>query len=215
MTAVESLVAPNMSRTEVNMTFQQTDVFQGTAKYLKPNLAMLELQKKGNPEQFEKFICTGDFLYQYVPSQKEIRALPMPKPKEGQVAENNFLTFLFGMKAEEAKRRYELKLNKEDQHYVYIDVAPKFDADKADFTRARLVLNKSNFMPRQLWFEQPNKDTVTWDIPSVETKVALKKEEFVSPTPPQGWKFKQVPAGDLQGTGTGSAAPTVIRSTKP
>ena len=209
MTGVDSLVA-SMSRTEVNLTFQQTDVYVGNAKYLKPNLAMLELQKKGNAEQFEKFICTGEFLYQYVPSQKEIRAIPMPKPKDGQVADNNFLTFLFGMKAAEAKRRYDLKLTKEDQYYVYIEVVPRFDADKADFMRARLVLNKSNFMPRQLWFEQPNKDTVTWDIPTVETKVALKKEEFVSPQTPQGWKFKQVPTNDLPGT-----PPAIVRGTKP
>ena len=82
MKAVESLVA-TMSRTDVNMTFQQTNVFTGSAKYLKPNFAMMELQKKNQPEQFEKFVCNGQYVYQYMPEQKEIRAHVMPKPKDG------------------------------------------------------------------------------------------------------------------------------------
>jgi TIGR03009 family protein len=207
MMAVESLVAPNMSRTEVNMTYQQTDVYTGTAKYLKPRFAMMEMTLKANPEKFEKFVFSDTLIYQYVPAEKVIKAHPVPQAKQGggQVAEDNFLSFLFGMKAEEAKRRYDLKLNKEDQHYVYIDVVPRSDQDKADFQRARLVLNKSNFMPRQLWFEQPNKDTVTWDIPTVETKAPLKKEDFLTPATPAGWQIKQMPRTDL------STQPRVIR----
>ncbi len=211
MMGVESLVAPNMSRTEVNMTFQQTEVYQGSAKYLKPNFAMLEMQRKSKPEEFEKFVCSGQYLYQYLPAQKEIRAHPLPPPKAGQgVADDNFLSFLFGMKAEEAKRRYDLKLAKEDQFYVYIDVTPRFDQDKADFQRARLVLNKTNFMPRQLWFEQPNKDTVTWDIPTVDTKAPLKKDEFTKPATPPGWTIKEMPRNDLK-----SPEGPVIRGGKP
>jgi TIGR03009 family protein len=208
MMSVEALVASNISRTDVNLTFQKTDVYVGSAKYLKPNYAMLELGKKGSPDQFEKFVCSGQFLYQYLPDQKKIKALalPQPKPGAGVAEENNFLSFLFGMKAEEAKRRYELKLTKEDQYYVYIEVLPKLDQDKADFQRARLVLNKTTFMPRQLWFEEPNKDTHTWDIPAVETKVQLKKEEFLSPPTPPGWKIEEMPRNDLQST-----QPRVIR----
>jgi TIGR03009 family protein len=192
MKNVETLVA-QLSRVEENKTFQTVDVFVGTARYMKPNLASLEMQKKDKPDQFEKFVCNGQMLYQYVPAQKEIRAHQLPAPKPGQVSEDNFLSFLFGMKAEEAKRRYDIKVAKEDQWYVYLDVLPRFDADKADFQRSRLVLNKDTFMPRQLWFEQPNKDTVTWDIPKIETKVPLKREEFLVPPVPQGWNMKQVP----------------------
>jgi TIGR03009 family protein len=191
MKNVDTLAA-QLSRVEENKTFQTVDVFVGTARYMKPNLASLEMQKKDKPDQTQKFVCSGQMLYEYAPAQKEIRAHPLPAPKPGQVSDDNFLSFLFGMKAEEAKRRYDIKVAKEDQWYVYLDVLPRFDADKADFQRARLVLNKDTFMPRQLWFEQPNKDTVTWDIPKIETKVPLKREEFLVPAVPQGWTMKQV-----------------------
>ena len=96
MKNVETLSA-QLSRVEENKTFQTVDVFVGTARYMKPNLASLEMQKKDKPDQFEKFVCSGQMLYQYVPAQKEIRAHQLPAPKPGQVSEDNFLSFLFGM----------------------------------------------------------------------------------------------------------------------
>jgi len=60
------------------------------------------------------------------------------------------------MKAEEAKRRYDMSLVKQDPFYFYIEIGARFPADKADFQQARLVLWRKSFLPRQLWFEQPN-----------------------------------------------------------
>src|SRR5262249_36785955 len=161
-------------------TFQRTETYVGEAKYMKlpvgatgqvDNLASLSMQNKDNPNIFERFVCTGTHLYQFLPQQKEIRVYQLPPPRPGQVADDNFLSFLFGMKAEEAKRRYDLRVVKEDQWYIYVEVQPRSPADKADFQKARLVLNKDNFLPRQLWFEQPNGDEVTWDLPRVQSGV--------------------------------------------
>jgi TIGR03009 family protein len=212
MRKVQSLSA-QCTRLEENKTFKYTDVYQGVAKYMKANdggrltnLAMLEMRKKDKQEVWEKFVCTGTLLYQYVPSQKEIRVHQLPPPKPGQVADDNFLSFLFGMKAEEAKRRYDLKFVKEDQYYFYVEILPRFDADKADFQKARLVLNKDSFLPRQLWFEQPNGDTVTWDVPKLELNAQINRQEFDRPQVPQGWKQVQAPTPK-----SGEAPPRVIR----
>jgi TIGR03009 family protein len=218
MKKVQSLSA-QCTRLEENKTFKYTDVYQGEAKYMKAsdggrvtNLAMLEMRKKANQakpdkqEVWEKFVCNGTLLYQYVPSQKEIRVHQLPPPKDGQVAEDNFLSFLFGMKAAEAKKRYDLKFVKEDQYYYYIEVFPRFDPDKADFQKARLVLNKDSFLPRQLWFEQPSGDTVTWDVPKLDLNAPLKRQEFDRPAVPQGWKQVQAPVAKA-----GDAPPRVIR----
>src|SRR5204862_350029 len=120
----------------------------GYAQYMKAgtgtsvlNLAHLEMKPDGKKEVTEKFISTGSYLYVFAPAQKEIRAYEIPRPKPGQVADDNFLSFLFGMKAADAKKRYDLKLEREDKWYIYINVVPKGAADKADFTKARIVLN--------------------------------------------------------------------------
>jgi TIGR03009 family protein len=205
MTAVQTILA-QVTRTSVDKTFQVVEVYQGTAKYMKPNLAMLDMKKKGKEEVFEKYICTGTFLYEYAPQDKEIRVHELPSPKPGQVSEDSFLSFLFGMRAEEAKRRYDLRLVKgppEDQWYYYVEISPRYDQDKQDFKRARLVLMASTFLPRELWFEQPNGNEVKWDIPKIESGVQLNRTDFTSPQAPPGWQVKRMPKA--------STAPRVVR----
>ena len=60
----------------------------------------------------------------------------MPKTTtEGKLADDSSLAFLFGMKAAEAKARYDLQLHKADQNFIYVDVVPKNPVDRADFTK--------------------------------------------------------------------------------
>lgn len=189
MKKVESIAA-QCTRTDDDKTFQVTTTHVGAAKFLKPNLALLEMQQKDNPARFERYILSGTFLYEYRPEKKEIWVHQLPPPKPGQLSDDNCFSLLFGMKAEEAKRRYVLQLDRpEDPYYYYVNILPRFEADKADFQRAQLVLTKDSFMPRRLWFEQPNKSTVSWDIPKVEINGALARREFEKPEPPAGWKL--------------------------
>jgi TIGR03009 family protein len=201
MTGVQSMAA-YCNRTTLDKTFQTTEVFEGTAKFLKSNLpnqtsrASLEMFKKGRPEVFEKYICSGNFLYEFVPSAKVIRVHELPPPKQGQISDDNFLSFLFGMKAVEAKARYNIvhvPSPATDKWYYYLRIHPKAAADKADFTEARLVLTANNFLPRQLWFQQPNGSEVTWDFPKVVNNAELHATDFGQPNLPAGWQFLKVP----------------------
>ena len=205
-----------LNRIDKDKVFQSTAKFTGFAQYMKSgagptamNLALLELKADKQTEVSEKFICTGTYLYQFAPKQKEIRAYELPRPRPGQVADDNFLSFLFGMKAEEAKRRYQLTLAKEDKWYVYVDVAPRSASDKVDFARARLVLNKDTYLPRQLWFEHANGNEVTWDIPRLQVGVSLNRRDFDAPKPPPGWKL--VPVSRTENNSPAAPPPRVIR----
>jgi TIGR03009 family protein len=195
MKNVETLGA-KLVRIDKDPTFDQVTRLEGEAYYMKvgtgptaQNLAILEMRLEGKKEFKEKFICTGTFIYSFHPEQKEIRYYELPKPKPGQVGEDSLLSLLFGMKADEAQRRYELKLAKEDAYYIYVDIAPRSAEDRADFVRARLVLNKSNYLPRQLWFEHPNKSETMWDMPNVQTPMRLERRHFDAPQAPPGWKL--------------------------
>ena len=101
-----------------------------------------------------------------------------------------------------AKNRYDLKLHNVDQHYIYVDVVPKNAIDKADFTKARLVLNKDSYLPRQIWFEGPNAGEVLWDITNMQSGVKIDPKIFASPQTPKDWKL--VP-------GQTAAKPRVVR----
>jgi len=211
MKGINSL-ACDLNRTTRDKTYGKDELFIGTAKYMKPNLAILDMAKKDNAQVYEKYICSGQYLYEYVPASKVIRVHELPQPKPGQVSDDNFLSFLFGMKAEEAKKRYDMRLVKEDQHYIYIEILPKVAADKADFQKARLILSAANFLPRQVWFEQPNGNEITWDIPKLNAGVTLQRTDFAPPAQlPQGWTLVKVPRADAATPKQPDAPPRVVR----
>src|SRR5437868_1250785 len=75
------------------------------------------------------------------PREKVIRIHTLPQRAPGQPAvDDNFMGLLFGMSAQEAQRRYELTVMKQDQWYYYLSVKPRLAADRAEFTEARLAL---------------------------------------------------------------------------
>jgi TIGR03009 family protein len=207
MKKVEALSAV-LNRVDKDVVLDSTRKYSGNAIYLRAgtggpgtqNQAMLEMREEGKRDFAEKFVCTGTFLYQFVPASKEIRSYELPKPKPGQVADDNFLSFLFGMKAEEARRRYLLTPDNDPKHpggedkwYIYVNVTPRERADRAEFTQARLVLDKTTFLPRQLWFKHPNGNQTTWDIPTLRRDVNPDPRLFDTPAVPTGWKMVTVP----------------------
>ncbi len=209
MKGIDSLSA-EVSRKTQDKTFGTQETFDGKAKYLKPNLALLDMHRRDRPNLFEKYICSGTFLYEFNRDNREVRVHEMPPPKPGQVADDNFLAFLLGMKAEEARRRYELQLVKEDQNWIYVLVFPRFAADKADFQKAQLVLSANSFLPRMLTFiESVNGNTVNWDIPAIELNARLDRNEFTKPAIPPGWKM--VRATDTPPAGQNGVPPRIAR----
>ncbi len=202
MTAVQSLLA-YCTRTTTDKVFQSTEVFEGMAKFVKSgqagqsSRASLEMKKKGRPEIYEKFICTGTFLYEFSPQTKVIRIHELPPPKVGQLADDNFLSFLFGMKSADAKKRYKLTYvapPADDKWYSYVKIEPIEIADKADFTEAQLVLNNSTYLPRRLWFRQSNGNEVQWDFPKMISGADIRATEFAQPAlPAADWKYVRVP----------------------
>ncbi len=210
MKKVETLGA-QLTRVDKDPTYDQVQKLTGVAYYMKAgtgaaiqNLALLDLKLDGHKESKEKYICTGTYIYTYAPDQKEIRYYELPKPKPGQVADDSLMSLMFGMKAVEAKRRYDLKVAKEDANFIYVDIAPRMAADKSDFVKARLILNRSNYLPRQLWFEHANKSEVLWDIPNLQVGMDLNRKAFDAPQAPPGWRMV---SGDKRGPTVRQAPP--------
>jgi TIGR03009 family protein len=193
------------TRTEVDAVYKTKKAFTGTIHFVKPSYFFWHMAVKDKPGEYERYICTGTYIYQYVPSEKTIKYYAAPKTTtEGKLADDSSLAFLFGMKAGEAKGRYDLKLHKVDQNFIYVDVVPKNAVDKADFTKARLVLNKDSYLPRQIWFEHPNAGEVLWDLSTIQPGAKIDMKVFAAPETPKDWKL--VPGQTSQ--------PRVIRQQK-
>ncbi|HLJ93407.1 MAG TPA: TIGR03009 domain-containing protein [Gemmataceae bacterium] len=214
MKSVQTLKAM-VNRTRVDKVFNTQDTYVGEVKYMKPNLALLDLRRRDRQDIFEKYICTGTYLYEYNQSNREIRYQELPPPKPGQVTDDNLFSFVLGMKAEEAKRRYNLRLvaDGKDPNYHYVEILPRFPADRADFEKAQLVLTQSTMMPRRLSFFEPNGNQITWDIPVIEINIQLDRREFTSPTlPSKDWKLVKAPkAAPAPAPSNNDLPPRVVR----
>jgi TIGR03009 family protein len=202
------------TRKEIDKVYRTEKTYEGTIHFLKPTYFFWDMRVKGKPQEFERLIGSGQYIYQFVPAERVIRVYPAPKVgPSGTIAEDSSIAFLFGMKATAAKERYILSLFKEDKYYIYVDVIPKRDVDKADFQKARIVLNRDTFLPRQLWFEHPNAGQVIWDIPTIQSGVALPKSTFATPQTPRDWQMVKGKAEAQRLTNTPPAR--VIRGEQP
>lgn len=196
MQGVQSLVA-RIKKTETDDLTKTTVEGVGYVKFSKPDRADLYVARSNNPQVYERFLCTGNYLFEFQPKQNLIRVHSLPKRAPGQpLVDNSFVGFLAGMGAAEAKRRFDMALVKEDQHYAYIIVKPLRQEDKAEFSEARLALLKSTMMPREMHFVPPDKNSIKWDIVSVDVNAQVPATDFAPPQMKQypGWQMQQMPA---------------------
>src|SRR6516225_7836041 len=108
--------------------------------------------------------------------------------------QESFLSFLFGMGAEQAKARYHMTHvvpKPPDKYYHYILVKPKLEQDKSDFIEARLSLYRSNNLPAQIWYLQPNKNEIEWNFSDLQMNVQIPLKYFQWEEIP-GWKTERV-----------------------
>jgi TIGR03009 family protein len=217
MAAVKSFSA-DCKRTDMNRVRNDRTELFGWVKCLKADAggnkadqkASLYLAQKDNPNAFEKYVCTGDRLYRFSPPEKTVWVHKLGGP----VAGDNFLEFLFQFKADAMKKRYDMTLvfpnGPNDPNYIYFDIKPRLEADKVEFQRARLVLLKKNYLPAQLWFEEPNGNYHTWELSKVQPNdPAVAAPDFVPPDKPAGWQMKDAKLPEAENQ------PRVIRPAKP
>jgi TIGR03009 family protein len=187
-------------RTHLNNTFGKTEVYEGTLKYLRqdtgqPALALLEMADSKDRTSIEKLLFTGTQVYNFDFGRKIVRIHDLPPLWVG---DTNLMELLIGMPVADVSRRYQLRLvrapKEEPQQYHYILVAPKTPADKRDFTTARLVVSAADFLPRQLWYRQPDGDQITWDFTMKANDATVTAQTFAAPPLPAGWRVERTTA---------------------
>jgi TIGR03009 family protein len=199
MTDLRSFVAV-VERTTIDKSLNARDDFKGYAMFMAPmkkgdaSKARLEMAKIGKTDVFEKYIIDGKSLFEYAPAVKTVRVHPMPANKGMQ--QESFLSFLFGMSSEDAQKRYVMTHvvpNPPDKFYHYVLIRPRMEQDKADFVEARLSLLRSNNLPAQIWYLQPNKSEVTWSFKEHQVDVQIPAKYFApDDPPPAGWRVEVV-----------------------
>jgi TIGR03009 family protein len=178
-------------------------------------LEVFDLNAAGQPDMSKlrrKYVCSGTWLYEYDVSSKTISVKQLQsnaaRPDDGPFA------FLFGMKANDAKRRFAMSIVKKDDHYTWLRIEPLTEQDQKDFKVAQLglvnydnAISPKHFPIRIMWRENGNKD-LSWEFKAVVrndlNRVSV-ADFNVENDKKAGWKIVQAPPQNrpLQGTPTG------------
>ncbi len=214
-------------RTDKDPVTKKETILEGEVMFMRPkkdgdgpNLAKYELVSKANPGDFEKYIFKEKHVFQYLPHEKLVMVHEMPQNNPAN--ENYLISFLKGMKPSDAKKRYNIVLQKENEYYAYVLITPKYDADKQEFVQAQLAIwlksppnQTANvaMMPARFWYREPNKKEVTYLFSDMIPNAELDKSRFV-PTKPQGWEVKYANASPPANPAT-PPPPPIVRPMKP
>jgi TIGR03009 family protein len=212
MTDPQTFVA-EVQRTDLDKTFNGLNVFAGQLKFMKgrpgqPGQASYFVRKDpqkskppappNSPEVYERLVYTGKAIYVFEPDKKVIRFYSPPAPQQGKPFDDSLMTLMsqvFGVELGQAKRRLQMTYvpapPDQAKWYHFIKIQPLHDADKAQFSEAQLTLLAGSYLPRRIWFRQPNGNEVTWEFPNVQINVQVAPAEFQAPPLPQGWQMVQ------------------------
>jgi hypothetical protein len=199
--------------TTINKTYQTTQVLEGTFIFARAERAgglpraSLELREKGHADVVERLVFDGTKLYSFEPGEKILRVVEVPPdwrnwhdlfraPGKSLLLQSwldSYELHPFGLLAGQTAKSYklaEIPAPPKDRWYVYLKVQPR--PGSAEFTAGRLVLSRETYLPRQLWFQQPNENEMTWDFLRINEGAAIPAAEF-APALPAGWRLVHIP----------------------
>jgi TIGR03009 family protein len=193
----------------------------GSVVCMKPNLARMRMDFKDKPGEYEAYICDGANVYQYDGAEKTLTPHRIPPGGQGGVGDSLLLEFMSGsMTADDVKRRFDLKLLKEEEFYVHLEILPRLAKDKQEFEKLLLVLygpkaavRKLDYLPAVVVMSKDNGQTTEqWTFKNMQANVAgITKEQFAYVPPPKDWTVKQPAAA----VGPAPVDPRVARPAAP
>lgn len=134
-----------------------------TGVEIKKNTVSERTGKSGNPfrvesDRSEKWICNGEEILMVNDEDKSYDIAPLPKELRGTNIVKGPLPFLFGIKADDAKRRFRLSLSDNNpkpllQHAIL--VVPLLAEDQQNYKVAKIFLDKKTFLPRSVMLLDP------------------------------------------------------------
>ncbi len=191
MRSVDSFHATCM-RIDVHPLTKKETVFSGEVAWRRPNLAKIDLcprdevgKKDQDKSQLERFIADGKYIWEYNTANKLIVVHEMPK--EG-AADNVLLMLLRGIKAEELKKRFDVKLASDQALFAIVRLLPKSDADRQNFAALDLAVWTKNlnpkgkpdvtYLPAQIHWFHPNGREVKYRFGDVQPNAELGDKTF-------------------------------------
>lgn len=217
-------VRAEVALTRTDPVLKRGTNFSGRVLCMKPNFAVLRLDNAGDPTKadYEAYIWNGRSVFAYSGSAKTVTELPMavrPPWPFHRVAEAGATLalgheLLLGANPLALRGRFDMTLVKSDDHYVYFDLKPQNDRDRAAFQRLRLAVYgpgpdtaKLAYLPAQVDVLRPDNSTDVWKFTNPEVNLpGVERKHF---------QYVEVPGWKVQRLGANGAEPPPIPEAKP
>lgn len=101
------------------------------------------------PGPAERWYCNGQLITQVDDQSKTATQMVIPPQAQGEHIADGPLPFLFGMPAQKAIQRYDMKLISEDREAgkAWIEARPRWQNDRANYQLATIILDLKTFLP--------------------------------------------------------------------
>jgi len=117
--------------------------------------AKVERKQNGMPYELksddsERWLCDGEKVYDINDAQKSAKIAHLPPELRGLNIMNSPLPFLFGMPADKAVGRYNMRIEKDyrpDYNVVLLSAEPRWRQDKENWKSAQIYLDTKTFLP--------------------------------------------------------------------
>lgn len=215
-------------RREFNDVFQVEKQSRGEFWFASPDKGRIDMKgvapdkgavsrkkdpKTGEPYRLDAgmnqiWICNGQQITVIDPPQQQFERMEIPEELRGSNIIRSPLPFLFGMKAEDAKKRFHMTLVRESDRAVQLDIIPRTKADAQNYSRATVYLNKETYLPYHVHLIDPSGSASTiyeFDREKLEINQQgiLEVMKLKNPFNPRllGYKEIQAPNGGVQPAG--------------
>jgi TIGR03009 family protein len=210
-------------REDMSRAWDAQEKYHGRAILKSPDYAFLDFQKVVGDKlvPYEQIRCTGRDVYHYRSANNQIFIYPMPAQQRERALQEGPLPFLFNMRAEEAKKRYDMILYDETLTSYVILIAPREQIDREAFIRADVILDKQRFLPDAIKLYAPNgQDTQTYwfrkekEGSYIRTNVPVNDKNFEGLVL-KGWDVIRNPGGEGRSSGVNAMVPPPRRQQPP
>jgi TIGR03009 family protein len=210
-------------RTDQDRAWGDEAQFMGHAAFKSPDLAYVDYKKvklltepDANPKAknrkvfipakakdgalitvpFETILCTGAEVWHYRYDVQQVTIWPLGKDARKKALDEGPLPFLFRMRAGDAKQRYFMTLEGQDEKVSLVRIQPRMKEDQDVFSFAWVYLDRKFLLPTRILLLSPDKaKTQNFVLRNIKANQPVKQQYFVGVKPAKPWKVEINPGG--------------------
>jgi TIGR03009 family protein len=190
------------------------EYYEGRALFKSPNLAFIDFSKIKLDDQkkpmrdprkkngwvstpYERIVCTGNEVWQYTSDTQQIFVFPLGADEQKKAVEEGPLPFLFNMRADDARKRYQMTLMTEDEKGYGVRIKPKLKEDKDSFSVAFVNLDRKYLLPLRILMISPDgKSSKDFRLGPMYPNRPVNDKNFDGKPLGPPWKLVRNPGGE-------------------